>query len=100
MDEVGIDVGAKVIEHKQYYGNRMEFPNIDAIDFLLRMAASVKKYPAVFICIRMENRSKKRAKVVTKIFFIHQKPNPKSRRQRAENISKDLFAFANEAADG
>ena len=33
MDEVGIDVGAKVIEiMKQYYGERMEFPNIDAID--------------------------------------------------------------------
>ena len=86
MDEVGIDVSAKVIEiMKQYYGNRMGFPNIDAIDLLLRMAASVK-VSRVFICIRMENRSKKRQKVVNKDIFQYIKytTRKRTRRQRAK----------------
>jgi 3-hydroxyacyl-CoA dehydrogenase / enoyl-CoA hydratase / 3-hydroxybutyryl-CoA epimerase len=106
MDEVGIDVGAKVIEiMKQYYGDRMEFPNINAIDLFIKDGRLGKKVSKGFYVYKdgksiMEDGSKVVDEEIYKKYInIPNMKKPSTRRQRAENISKRLlYSFANEAA--
>ena len=99
MDEVGIDVGAKVIQiMKQSYGDRMEFPDTSMVDeFLAEGRKGRKSGKGFYVYTKGESKTVKGRKIVDPAVTARMGVSPQS--MSPEAISERLIlALVNEAA--
>ncbi len=105
MDEVGIDVGDKVIKvMKQYYGERMKFPDASISEaFLAEGRFGRKASKGFYLYEDGESRTEEGRKLVDSSITKHlpQGISPKrlsSKAERAELAQRLVLALVNEAA--
>ena len=102
LDEVGIDVGAKIISiMKQYYGDRMEFPDSSTIDaFIAEKRYGKKNNKGFYVYENGRSKMEKGKKVVDSTIYKHvsvkeeKMTNKQSRKLLAERLK---MIFINEA---